>query len=151
DRDAAAGADRRADAGNGVLGLPVTGFVRDREPLRGAHRGHRDHPRRVSLPVAGPGEGIEAQPILRYRTQEHTRDATGSNSWRQPMMALSVSGVRKSYGETAVLRGVSLSVEPGSLTAILGASGAGKTTLLRVIAGFEAADFGTIELGGLVV
>jgi iron(III) transport system ATP-binding protein len=66
-------------------------------------------------------------------------------------MALSVSGVWKSYSGTVVLRGVSLSVEPGSLTAILGASGAGKTTLLRVIAGFEAADAGTVVLGGLLV
>ena len=67
------------------------------------------------------------------------------------MTALSVSGVYKSYADTPVLRGVSLAVAPGSLTAILGASGAGKTTLLRVIAGFEAADAGTIELGGQVV
>jgi len=67
------------------------------------------------------------------------------------LTALSVSGVTKSYGETQVLRGVSLSVESGSLTAILGASGAGKTTLLRIIAGFETADSGTIELDGQVV
>ena len=37
------------------------------------------------------------------------------------------------------------------LTAILGASGAGKTTLLRVIAGFDAADEGTVTLGGMIV
>ena len=67
------------------------------------------------------------------------------------MTALSVSGVCKSYADTPVLRGVSLAVVPGSLAAILGASGAGKTTLLRVIAGFEPADAGTIELGGQVV
>jgi iron(III) transport system ATP-binding protein len=67
------------------------------------------------------------------------------------MTALSVSGICKSYAGTPVLRGVSLAVAPGSLTAILGASGAGKTTLLRVIAGFEAADAGTIELGGQLV
>jgi len=67
------------------------------------------------------------------------------------MTALSVSGVRKSYGLTHVLCGVSLDVEPGSLTAILGASGAGKTTLLRVIAGFEPVDGGTVTLGGQCV
>jgi iron(III) transport system ATP-binding protein len=68
-----------------------------------------------------------------------------------PMMALTVSEVRKSYSGTPVLRGVSLSVRPGTLTAILGASGAGKTTLLRVIAGFEPADDGSVTLGGAVV
>ena len=67
------------------------------------------------------------------------------------MMALSVAEVCKSFDGTPVLRGVSLSVPAGSLTAILGASGAGKTTLLRIIAGFEPADAGTIELGGRLV
>jgi iron(III) transport system ATP-binding protein len=67
------------------------------------------------------------------------------------MTALEVTDVRKSYGAVPVLRGVSLSVRPGTLTAILGASGAGKTTLLRVIAGFEAADEGIVTLDGNVV
>jgi iron(III) transport system ATP-binding protein len=67
------------------------------------------------------------------------------------MMALLALDVEKSYGVTPVLRGVSLAVPAGSLTAILGASGAGKTTLLRVIAGFEAADAGTVQLDGQVV
>jgi iron(III) transport system ATP-binding protein len=62
-----------------------------------------------------------------------------------------VDSVRKSFGETAVLAGVSLEAEAGSLTAILGASGSGKTTLLRLIAGFDRADAGTIELGGRMV
>jgi iron(III) transport system ATP-binding protein len=67
------------------------------------------------------------------------------------MMALEAAGVWKSYGAVPVLRGVSLSVRPGALTAILGASGAGKTTLLRVVAGFEPADAGTVTLGGMTV
>jgi iron(III) transport system ATP-binding protein len=67
------------------------------------------------------------------------------------MMALEVAGIRKSFVSTSVLRGVSLRVAPGTLTAILGASGAGKTTLLRIIAGFEAADSGTVMLGGAEV
>ncbi len=63
------------------------------------------------------------------------------------MMELTVSDVHKAYGGTPVLRGVTLNVAPGSLTAIVGASGAGKTTLLRVIAGFEGADSGLVTLG----
>ncbi|MGH3297377.1 MAG: ABC transporter ATP-binding protein [Trebonia sp.] len=66
-------------------------------------------------------------------------------------MALEAVGVWKSYGAVPVLRGVSLSVRAGALTAILGSSGAGKTTLLRVVAGFEPADAGTVTLGGLTV
>jgi iron(III) transport system ATP-binding protein len=66
----------------------------------------------------------------------------------QPMNALEVTDVWKSYAATPVLRGVSLSVEEASLTAILGASGAGKSTLLRVVAGFEAADGGTVSVCG---
>jgi iron(III) transport system ATP-binding protein len=67
------------------------------------------------------------------------------------MMALEAVGIWKSYGQVPVLRGVSLSAGSGTLTAILGASGAGKSTLLRVIAGFEAADAGTVTLGGVAV
>jgi iron(III) transport system ATP-binding protein len=67
------------------------------------------------------------------------------------MTSLAVEGLTKSFRDTPVLRGVDLHVEPGALTAILGASGAGKTTLLRVIAGFEAADQGTVRLDGTVV
>ena len=66
------------------------------------------------------------------------------------MDALEVTDVWKSYAATPVLRGVSLSVEEGSLTAILGASGAGKSTLLRVVAGFEAADGGAVSVHGTV-
>ncbi len=62
------------------------------------------------------------------------------------MSRLSVSGLWKGYGERAVLQGVDLEVEPGSLTAVLGLSGCGKTTLLRVIAGFERAERGSVKL-----
>jgi iron(III) transport system ATP-binding protein len=65
--------------------------------------------------------------------------------------SVSVRDVRKAFGPRAVLDGVSLEVEAGSLTAILGASGSGKTTLLRLIAGFERTDSGTIGLGERLV
>ncbi|TWE10076.1 ABC transporter ATP-binding protein [Rudaeicoccus suwonensis] len=65
--------------------------------------------------------------------------------------AIELRGVNKSFGATAVIHGVDLKIESGSVTAILGASGSGKTTLLRLIAGFESPDSGTITLGAQVV
>lgn len=67
------------------------------------------------------------------------------------MSGLTVSGVEKSFGGTAVLRGLSLDVAQGSIAAVLGPSGCGKTTLLRVIAGFETPDTGEIRIGGRIV
>jgi iron(III) transport system ATP-binding protein len=64
------------------------------------------------------------------------------------MSRLTVRELFKGYGGRAVLEGVDLEVEPGSLTAVLGRSGCGKTTLLRVIAGFERAERGSVSLGG---
>ena len=60
------------------------------------------------------------------------------------MSLLSLSTVSKRYGEVRALDRASLSIEPGTLTAIVGASGSGKTTLLRLIAGFEMPDEGSI-------
>ncbi len=60
---------------------------------------------------------------------------------------LTVTEIRKSFGRTQVLDRCSLTVEKGSLAAVLGPSGCGKTTLLRIIAGFERADAGTVTIG----
>jgi iron(III) transport system ATP-binding protein len=60
------------------------------------------------------------------------------------MSLLSLSTVSKRYGEVKALDQASLSIGPGTLTAIVGASGSGKTTLLRLIAGFEVPDEGSI-------
>jgi iron(III) transport system ATP-binding protein len=64
---------------------------------------------------------------------------------------LEISGLAKAFGATEVLRDVSFTAAPGSLTAILGTSGSGKTTLLRLIAGFEAPDAGEIRLAGALL
>lgn len=61
---------------------------------------------------------------------------------------LVLTNLKKSFGQTLVLNGVSLSVNDGSLLTILGASGGGKTTLLRLIAGFESLDDGSIVMNG---
>ena len=61
---------------------------------------------------------------------------------------LAVTDVRKTYKTTVALHGVSLSVERGAFTVLLGESGCGKSTLLKIIAGLLTADSGTIRLGG---
>ena len=67
------------------------------------------------------------------------------------MSALEVRGLRASFGQTRVLRGVDLDVPEGTLTAVLGPSGCGKTTLLRAVAGFVAPDAGTIVVDNHVL
>ena len=62
--------------------------------------------------------------------------------------ALRLQGIRKSYGSVVAVNGVDLEVADGEFFTLLGPSGSGKTTLLRLIAGFERADAGRIELGG---
>jgi thiamine transport system ATP-binding protein len=61
---------------------------------------------------------------------------------------LNVEAVEKKFGDTLVLRGISLAVAPGEIVALLGPSGSGKTTLLRIIAGLEKADQGRLLLHG---
>ena len=63
-------------------------------------------------------------------------------------MAIEARNVGKRFGEFVALDDVSLSVESGSLTALLGPSGSGKSTLLRVIAGLETPDTGAVFISG---
>jgi putative spermidine/putrescine transport system ATP-binding protein len=66
-------------------------------------------------------------------------------------VAVRLSHVRKTYGEVVAVERLSLEVLSGEFFTMLGPSGSGKTTTLRVIAGFELADSGTIELHGAEV
>jgi branched-chain amino acid transport system permease protein len=64
---------------------------------------------------------------------------------------LEVSGLRAGYGRVPVLHDIELTLEPGTITAVLGANGAGKTTLLNVISGLYAVDSGEARLGDKVI
>ena len=64
---------------------------------------------------------------------------------------IKVSGIKKSFGELDVLRGVSLEVKEGEIVSIVGASGAGKTTLLQIMGTLLSADSGEVEIAGTKV
>ena len=63
--------------------------------------------------------------------------------------AIDVHDVRKSFGRTTALNGVSFSVPEGSVVGILGPNGAGKSTLMRVLTTMHRADSGTFKIGGI--
>jgi len=56
------------------------------------------------------------------------------------MAEIELRHIEKSYGETAVVKGVSLSIRDGEFLTLVGPSGCGKSTLLRIISGLKAQD-----------
>jgi len=63
------------------------------------------------------------------------------------MASLSIRNIRKSFGSTEVLKGISIDVEPGEFLVLVGPSGCGKSTLLNLIAGLEKITSGEIYIG----
>jgi iron(III) transport system ATP-binding protein len=64
---------------------------------------------------------------------------------------LAISGLRHAYGSNEVIKGLSLTLNKGTIGCLLGASGCGKTTVLRCIAGFDPVQAGEISLNGQIV
>jgi ABC-2 type transport system ATP-binding protein len=64
-------------------------------------------------------------------------------------VAVSVSGLKKSYGTTQAVNGLDLEVRSGECFGLLGPNGAGKTTTVEILEGLLAADGGTVEVLGL--
>ena len=67
------------------------------------------------------------------------------------MAEVTVSDVRKSYGNVEVLHGVDIAIADGEFVVLVGPSGCGKSTLLRMVAGLEPITSGTIAIGERVV
>src|SRR3954452_2557156 len=63
-------------------------------------------------------------------------------------MSIDARGITKTFGDFHALRDVTVSIERGKLTALLGPSGGGKSTLLRIIAGLEEPDAGRVYIDG---
>lgn len=64
---------------------------------------------------------------------------------------LKVSGIRKKFGSTEVLKGIDLEIQQGEIVVVVGNSGGGKTTLLRCVNALEHCDQGDIEINGHIL
>ena len=65
--------------------------------------------------------------------------------------AILVSGLKKSYKNMPVLKGVDFQVKAGSIFALLGTNGAGKTTVVKILATLLKPDEGTVSVNGFDV
>ncbi len=96
-------------------------------------------------------QATEADSLLPPELVEQARLLRQQPDTGQRGLALTIRGLRKSFGAHEVLRGIDVHIPAGQFVAIVGRSGCGKSTLLRLIAGLERADAGTIAFGGDVL
>ena len=64
------------------------------------------------------------------------------------MVMIRIEGIRKSFGNLQVLKGIDLEIGKGEVVSIVGSSGAGKTTLLQIIGTLDKADSGKVVIAG---
>jgi len=74
--------------------------------------------------------------------------AASANSASSAASAISVTGLRKSFGDTLVLDGIDLAVPEGTVFSLLGPNGAGKTTTVQILSTLIPPDAGRIEVAG---
>src|ERR1700743_2508767 len=89
----------------------------------------------------------DAEPVQNPDFIEQARLARGAAPTVSRGLPLTIRGLRKSFGDHEVLRGVDVHIPAGQFVAIVGRSGCGKSTLLRLIAGLDAIDAGSVGFG----
>src|SRR5258708_28733394 len=89
----------------------------------------------------------DAELVHRADFIEQARLAWRSSEAPSRGLPLTIRGLRKSFGDNEVLRGIALNIPAGQFVAIVGRSGCGKSPLLRLIAGLETIDAGTVSFG----
>ena len=86
--------------------------------------------------------------IRTQRSPESGVQAAGPGGAGPDQPALRIAGLAKSFGDTAAVRQVELSVQAGSFLGLVGPNGAGKTTLLSMAVGLLRPDRGTARVLG---
>lgn len=109
----------------------------------------------VSSVVAEIDRVLSQPEQRRAKTPAQFTDAQGTPLAAHAAPRIELDGVRFSYGRTdadgdavEVIHGIDLTIEPGTVTALVGPSGSGKSTLARLIAGFWDATEGEVRIGG---
>ena len=100
--------------------------------------------------VDRPGAGAADQRHRARRGRRHRRRRELPMT-TQPVQALHVQGLEKSYQDLHVLRGVDFDVARGSIFALLGSNGAGKTTVVKILSTLLKPDAGTATVAGFDV
>ncbi|MFC0529992.1 branched-chain amino acid ABC transporter ATP-binding protein/permease [Phytohabitans kaempferiae] len=104
-----------------------------------------------SMGLAGLAR-IARRRLLARRLERAATEGAGSEAAPAdlsiPGERLEVAGLVKAFAGLKALNGVDLTVQPGTITAIIGANGAGKTTLLNLVSGVLRADEGSVSLAG---
>lgn len=108
-------------------------------------RGGRSDPLATPEPAEGStgDEAISEEPALLPPVRLYPASIGGDRS-----SGLEVSGVSRHFGGVVAVDDVSLSLKPGTVTALIGSNGAGKSTLVNMISGVEPLDGGSIALAG---
>ncbi|MBM7499461.1 ABC transporter ATP-binding protein [Brachybacterium muris] len=90
--------------------------------------------------------GTHAPDAAPAATTSHSSDPIAAPD---PDAALSLRGLRKSYGPVRALDGVDLTIRPGEILALLGPNGAGKSTCMEMMVGLAKPDSGTVHVHGM--
>jgi ABC-2 type transport system ATP-binding protein len=109
----------------------------------------------TAIVTAWPGLGVGPRAYARGQTaapcrwvRGQTRRGPGLRHLGAMNATIEIDGLRKRFGSTQALDGMTFTVQPGQVTGFAGPNGAGKSTTMRVIVGLDAADAGTATIGG---